>query len=430
MRVVQVFEAIEAGVARHVTDVVCRVPGEHHVVVPPTRTGGFTDEHAFAAMRSAGAEVHLTRMRRSVADPHNARAVWSTRRLIRSLRPDIVHGHASVGGAVARLAAARTGAACVYTPHGLLPNRGVFAAERILGRLTDAFVAVSPSEAELVERRRLVPAGRVVVIPNGIETERVAEPALDLRSRLGLAEGTPLVGSVGRLARQKDPLLFVAACARLAEVSDARFVLIGEGPLRAAAEREVEARSLGDRFLIVPGLQDAASVMGQLDVFVLPSRYEGAPYAPLEAMRAGTPVVLSDVVGNRDVVVDGESGLLVPPGDPVALAAAVMRIIEEDGLGEALAKAARVRLAAAIRPGPDGRAHRVALRDDGPGPVRLIGSAGVDQGAVAMSRNVVRSRFALASWSSRPELSHQRQSGVVLSCHRNQRTRSTSRRRR
>ncbi len=86
--------------------------------------------------------------------------------------------------------------------------------------------------------------------------------------------------------------------------------------------------------------------MAQLDVFALPSRYEAGPYAPLEAMRAGTPVVLSDVVGNRDTVVDGESGLLVPPDDPEALAAAVSRVLEEPELGAGLAAAARDRLEA------------------------------------------------------------------------------------
>jgi len=297
-------------------------------------------------MRAAGAQVHLTRMRRAVADPNNARAVLSTRRLVRAHRPDVVHGHASVGGAVARLAAARTGTPCVYTPNGLLPHRSAIAVERGLGRMTAALVAVSRSEAHLVERLRVVPGERITVIPNGIDLEHSSPPRLDLRAEVDAGEGAPLVGSVGRLAPQKAPEIFVRACARIARTSDARFVLIGEGPLRSAVEREVREASLVDRFLLVPGLQDAASVMAQLDVFALPSRYEAGPYAPLEAMRAGTPVVLSDVVGNRDTIVDGESGLLVPPDDPDALAAAVSRVLEEPELGARLAVAGRTRLEA------------------------------------------------------------------------------------
>lgn len=345
MRVLHVIEAIEAGVARHVTDVVSRVRAEHHVLVPPVRTGGFTDLGAFEAMESAGARVHLTPMRRSVSDPHNVKAALVARRLIRSANLDIVHGHASIGGAVARIAAARTPAPCVYTPNGLLPGRGVIAAERLLGRLTNAFVAVSPSEAGLVRRLRIVPANLVTVVPNGIDLDLEAAPTLDLRAALGVGEETPVVGCVCRLAPQKAPEVFIRACGLIARSSDAHFVLIGDGPLREVITKELESVDFRERFLHVPGLQNASSVMSQFDVFALPSRYEAGPYAPLEAMRAGTPVVLTDVVGNRDTVVNGESGLLVAPDDPVALADAVTRVLGDRDLGARLASAARARLA-------------------------------------------------------------------------------------
>lgn len=345
MRILHVIEAIEAGVARHVTDVVCRVPAEHEVLVPPVRTGGFTDHAAFEAMEAAGARIHLTVMRRSVTSPHNVSAMLTARRLIRAGRPDVVHGHASVGGAVARLAAARTPSKCAYTPNGLLPSRSVIGAERLLGRLTDALIAVSPSEAEQIARLRVAPADRVTVIPNGIDLDRVASPGMDLRGRLGVGEGVPLVGTVGRLAPQKAPEIFIRACGLIAKNSPARFVMIGDGPMRGAVANEVSAARLGDRFLHVPGMLDASSVMSQLDVFALPSRYEAGPYAPLEAMRAGTPVVLSDVIGNRDTVVDGSSGLLVSPDDPAALAVAINRILDDPSLGERLRGGARERLA-------------------------------------------------------------------------------------
>lgn len=346
VRVLHVTEAIEAGVARHVADVVSRVAAEHHVLVPPERSGGFTDYGALESIESAGASVHLTPMRRSPADPRNARAALIARRLIGRLRPDVVHGHASIGGAVARLAATGTPAARVYTAHGLLPRRSVIAAERALGRLTDAFVAVAPSEADLVSGLRIVPRSRITVIPNGIELEPAGPPTLDLRARLGVGADVPLVGSVGRLAAQKAPEVLVRSFAALARSTDACFVLIGDGPLRGAVAREAGAAGLGARFLHVPGMLNAASVMSQLDVFTLASRYEAGPYSPLEAMRAGVPVVLTDVVGNRDTVLPGETGLLVPPDDPDALAGAAVRLLGDPGLGGALTAAARERLVA------------------------------------------------------------------------------------
>jgi len=347
VRVLHVVEAIEAGVARHVKDVVTHVPADHEVLVPPERVGGFTDVAALEAMEAAGARVHLTPMRRSAVDPRNAAAVRRVRRLIRRSHPDVVHGHASIGGAAARLGASGTGVPRVYTPNGLLPGRAVYATERLLGRLTDRFVAVSDTEADLVERLRIVPPERVAVIPNGIELTPAGPPTVDLRTELGLAAGTPLVGSVGRLAAQKAPEVFVRACARIASSSpDARFVLVGDGPLRDLVRAEVEAAGLDGRFVHLPGLHGAATVMGQFDVFVLSSRYEGGPYAPLEAMRAGTPVVLTDVVGNRDTVVDGESGLVVAPDDPGALAGAVNRLLADPCLRERVATAGRERVAA------------------------------------------------------------------------------------
>jgi glycosyltransferase involved in cell wall biosynthesis len=346
LRVLHVVEAIEAGVARHVKDVVRHVPADHDVLVPPERVGGFTDYAAMEAMEAAGARVYLTPMRRSAVDPRNAAAVRRVRQLIRRSQPDLVHGHASIGGAAARLAAAGTGVARVYTPNGLMPGRAVYAAERFLGRWTDRFVAVSETEADLVARRRIVPRERVAVIPNGIELTPPGPPTIDLRAHLQLRDDTPLVGSVGRLATQKAPEVFVRACARIASASpDAKFVLIGDGPLRDLVSSEVEAARLNGRFAHLPGLHGAATVMGQLDAFVLASRYEGGPYAPLEAMRAGTPVVLTDVVGNRDTVVDGESGLVVPPDDPDALAAAITRLLGDRSLRDRLAAAGRERVA-------------------------------------------------------------------------------------
>jgi glycosyltransferase involved in cell wall biosynthesis len=343
-RVLHVVEAIESGVARYVSDVVHHVDAEHHVVAPQQRVGGFTDVAALDEMRSTGAEVHFITMRRSPVDPRNALAVTRIRRLIRRIRPDIVHGHASIGGVAARLAATGTGAARVYTPNGLIPSRSVFAIERALGHVTDRFVAVSESEADVVVARRLVPAERVAVIPNGIDLEYGVAATIDLRAELGVGPESPLVGAIGRLARQKAPEVFIRACAQVGRTRpDARFVLIGDGPLAGLVADEIAASGLGERFLHLRGLLRAASVIGQLDVFVQPSRYEGGPYAPLEAMRAGTPVVLTDVVGSRDTVEDGQSGLLVPADDPTALAGAVMRLLQDQELRHRIGAAGRAR---------------------------------------------------------------------------------------
>jgi glycosyltransferase involved in cell wall biosynthesis len=150
---------------------------------------------------------------------------------------------------------------------------------------------------------------------------------------------------VARLVRQKAPEVFVRLCAMVAQRrGDAWFVLIGSGPLAAMVDREVDATGLAGRFRRVPVLASAASVMGQLDVFVLPSRFEGAPYTPLEAMRAGVPVVLSDVVGNRDVVEAGVSGEVRAFDDIAGLAGAVTDLLDAPAKRAAMVDAARARL--------------------------------------------------------------------------------------
>ena len=345
--VLHVLEALEGGTARHVVDVVRHVEHfEHHVAVPSVRVGGLTDRDAPQRMRDAGATVHVVEMRRTPVTVRNARALLELRRLVRSLDARIVHGHSSIGGVLARGAAWSTRRPCVYTPNGIATGRGPLAVERALARVTARIIAVSPSEARLLEQRHIASGDRVQVIPNGIELEppRLGPP-VDLRERLGLAPGAPLVGTVARLVPQKAPERFVALAAAVhRRDATAHFVLIGDGPLRADVDRRVAAGAVGSHFHRVAELPGAAAALGELDVFVLASRFEGGPYAPLEAMRAGVPVVLTDVVGNRDVVETGRSGFLVPEDDTEAMAHVVHDLLADRAHRDAVGEAGRARV--------------------------------------------------------------------------------------
>jgi glycosyltransferase involved in cell wall biosynthesis len=346
VRVLHVLEAIEGGTSRHVLNVVRHVDAEHLVVVPPERVGRVTDTAAFGAMAAAGAKVELIDMRRSPSSPHTLAAVPRVHRLIRQARPNVVHGHSSVGGAVGRLATVGTAAARVYTPNGVHPARGAQLMERALGRLTDRLIASSPSEAALVQRLRLVPRDRIVVIPNAVELDLPARATVDLRARLGVNPRTPLVGTVARLVPQKAPEIFVRACRKVADgAPDVRFVLAGDGPLAEQVIAEVAAAGLQDRLLLLRDCPDGETLMSQLDIFVLSSRYEaGATYVVMEAMRVGTPVIVTDVVGNCDAVEPGRSGLVVPPEDPEALAEAINQLLRDPTLRRQMGDAGRTRL--------------------------------------------------------------------------------------
>lgn len=338
--VLHVLEAVSSGTSRHVVDLVTHVRDvEHHVALPPRRSVGVSDDTAAVRLRDAGAQVHVVDMRRLPVHPVNAVATGRLAALSRRIRPQVVHGHSAIGGALAR--ALPVAARHVYTPHGFAQGREALAVERVLGRRTDVLVAVSESERAFALAHRLVRPDRCQVIPNGVPLDASRTPGR-LRALAGVPEGAPLVGSVGRLDPQKAPFDLLTTWREVA-ARDPRawFVLVGDGTLRAQVE--AAARDL-PRFVLLPHVEDVRACVGDLDVFVLLSRYEGGPYVALEAAHGGVPLVLTDVVGNRDVV-DADSGVLVPFSDPTAAADAVVALLADRTRAAALVEAMRARLA-------------------------------------------------------------------------------------
>jgi glycosyltransferase involved in cell wall biosynthesis len=184
------------------------------------------------------------------------------------------------------------------------------------------------------DRRSDARSLRSHVIPLGIELERFARgtPVLDGR----------IVGNVARLAEQKGHRDLIAAAALVVERHpDVRFVVAGEGELRDELERLAEP--LGDRFRFLGARGDVPDLLASFDVFAFPSRFEGLCLAVIEAQAAGVPVVASPVGGIRESVTDGETGWLVPPRDPDALAERIVWVLEHDTEARDVAAAARAR---------------------------------------------------------------------------------------
>lgn len=285
-------------------------------------------------------------MRRLPAHPRNVLSLVRLRRLIQLIRPDVVHGHSSVGGVLARVSALGTDSTTFYTPNGIQSTRIALNVERSLRPLTDILIAVSPSEADLAIELGLVDERHLTMVPNGIELVSPPEEAtLDLRQALGIERKARLVGCVVRLVPQKAPELFVRAAAAAAQqLNDVHFVLIGSGPLQKSVVRTWHDVGSPPRVHLVPAIARASTVLGQLQLFVFATAFEGGPYTPLEAMRAKVPVILSDVVGNRDVVEDGRSGILVPCGDQDSLTDAIIRVLSEPELQDRLKEGASRRL--------------------------------------------------------------------------------------
>jgi glycosyltransferase involved in cell wall biosynthesis len=283
--------------------------------------------------------VRLPGLGREIRPWNDARALVHLRRAIREFRPDVVHTHTAKAGLLGRLAARLEGVrVIVHTYHGHVLagyfgrlKTGVFRAiETWLGRRTSALVTVSESVRQDLAAHGVAPAERIRVVPLGLEIDDLAEtlPRGRLRAQAGFDGGAPLVGIVGRLAPIKDVGTFLQAAARLHAAQPAlRFSVVGDGESRA--ELEAQARALGlTGVLHFHGWQrDMAAVYGDLDVVVNCSRNEGTPVALIEALAAARPVVATAVGGTPDLLGAGAHGILVPPGDAGALAAAIERAL-------------------------------------------------------------------------------------------------------
>jgi len=355
LHVLLINEACNTGVGRHVLDLAEGLLEQDCRVDLIYSTGRMDD--VFAERLQSLTEVHATavRMRRrpTVAD---ASVVRRVRAHVRERGPfDVVHGHSSKGGAIARLACARRGPVrrgpvVVYTPNGVftmnpelspLVRRVVGLIERRLARRTDAIIAVSPFEREHL-RSLGIDDARLHVIPNGIP-ERAWASRQALRDELGFGPAEIVVGFLGRLSPQKNPELLVEAFARVAEpCPDATLAIVGEGPREAACRACADAHTLGDRVRWL-GFRTAEAAMPAFDIFVMPSRYEGMPYVLMEAMCLGLPIIATDVGGARLAVEHGENGLVIEPENPVALAEALASILSDPAHRQALGDASRTR---------------------------------------------------------------------------------------
>ncbi|HEX6201452.1 MAG TPA: glycosyltransferase [Thermoanaerobaculia bacterium] len=268
-------------------------------------------------------------------------------RWLREGGADVCHAHLPLAGVVGRLAARRAGVPLVYTEHNLLeryrpPTRW---ADLATWRWQRLVVAVSADVAASIRRHagERVP---VEVVLNGIDVERYAAPpgaGEALRRAYGIAAGAPLVGTVAVMRRQKRLDRWLEAAAGIAAAQPgARFLVVGDGPLRGETEAHAGRLGLAGRVVFAGLRADVARHLAAMDVVLVSSDYEGLPLAVLEAMAAGRPVV-APAVGGLPEVLDEGCGRLVPPADAAALADAVLDLVADPALAARLGEAAQRR---------------------------------------------------------------------------------------
>lgn len=275
-------------------------------------------------------------------------AFWRAWRLVRRLRPDVVHSHLTKSDLALQLAARLAG---VRRRIVTLHNTDRWRARRLLARVyrilaasgADHVLAVSEEVARHAVTTGSVAPRQIMVVPNGVDAARFASvPALD-PERLA-AQGWVLA-IIGRLHPQKDHPTFLKAARRLADrAPGVRFRILGDGPLRAELEAESRALGLSDRLSFMGNVLDMPAALEEIDGVVLSSAWEGLPMVLLEAMAAARPVVATDVGEVGSVLRHGIDGLVVPPGDPEALAQAMAALIKAPERAAAMGLAGRTRV--------------------------------------------------------------------------------------
>jgi L-malate glycosyltransferase len=276
-------------------------------------------------------------------------AAWRLSRVLKRLKPDIVHAHDPHGVAMASIALSMSS---LPKPPRLVASRRVdfhmrqSALSRWKYRQVDCFICASEAIRQIVVSDG-IPRTRTVTVHEGIDLGRVAAaPPAELHKELWLPHHAPLVGNVAALVPHKGQRHLVDAAALvLPKHPDARFIIAGEGELRTTLEHQIRQHHLEKHVILAGFRTDILSLHKAFDIFVMSSMTEGLGTSILDAMACGKPVVGTTAGGIPEVVADGETGLLVPPRDAAGMASAIARLLADRALQERMGAAglARVR---------------------------------------------------------------------------------------
>lgn len=289
-------------------------------------------------------------------------SLWRVMQIVREVNPHIVHTHGVRANLMGRLAAKLAGVRhTVTTVHSVLehdyPDTTArwlnYWSEKLTSGLTERYIVV----AEFLKKNLCdqgIPANKVSVIHNGIDIDKfsgcrsvqVQDNARTLfssvRLELGIDEQAPLVGMVGRFHPVKGHRCLVEAAKEIVKINpQVRFLLVGDGNIRDEIAQCIREKNLEAYFVFTGFREDIARIYQALDILALPSLSEGLSLTLMESMLCGCPAVVTRVGGNPEIVIDGKNGLIVSPCDSLALAAALLRLIENPGEAQRMGEAAR-----------------------------------------------------------------------------------------
>lgn len=301
------------GAQVHVKDLAVALQKDDHKVLVLTGESGVYNEY----LQRAGIEsVPCDSLKRAVNPILDGKSLRYILYIINQFKPDLIAAHSSKTGMLGRLASQITKIPCVFTAHGWSfttgipePNRTIYRwLEKLTASLADKIICVSEYDRQ-IGLKAGISSAKLLTIHNGMK-----DIAIDLKANP--AQTDPIkVAMVARFDRQKDQATLIAACQNL----NVKLVLIGDGPSLDKTKKTVEQLGMSHQVSFLGFRQDIAEILAEVQIYALVSNWEGLPCTIIEAMRAGLPVVASDVGGVSEIVLDGHTGYLVPRGDAKAL---------------------------------------------------------------------------------------------------------------
>jgi glycosyltransferase involved in cell wall biosynthesis len=305
-------------------------------------------------IQKTGVEFHALGLQPGLRRPVD---LWRLQQFIHSIEPTIVHTFLLTASLYGRFASMLARVPIVIgTEVNIYERKQPLhrAAERWLMQHTDAVVASAESVRDFYIKQVIADPDKVVVIYNAVDWSQLqaSRSRDEIRAAFGVPSDAPLAGIIARLTEQKAHRVLFDALVSKPELSALHVLVVGDGELREDLKRRVEQLNLGGRVHFAGARRDLGNILGAIDMFLMPSLWEGLPLSLVLAMGASLPVVASRVAGIPEVVRDGVSGLLVKPGDAADLANALMRLLQDSSLRSNLGHAA----SAFVRPrfGVDG----------------------------------------------------------------------------
>ncbi len=300
---------------------------------PSAKTSSF-----FAAFKDK--ITFIPELKREISLWNDLLAFWKLCQVFNKRKFDIIHTHTAKAGALGRLAARLAGVSIIiHTPHGhnfygyfnKFFSEAIILIEKFLATFTDRIIALTGLEKTDYLKFKVIGERKLILIHMGLELEGfLPADSVKIKEKLKIGPGEKVVGFVGRLEAIKGADFFVQAAGLcLKNSANVKFILVGEGSKRRKLEEKVNSEGLKEQIIFVGWQEDVASIMGILDILVLPSLNEAVGIVLLEAQSLGVPVIASNVGGIPEMVNPEASGILVPPAEPEILALAISQLLAD-----------------------------------------------------------------------------------------------------